>query len=429
MNAGDLNLQVNPLSASQNSLDRVIFDGFVPPTSYFPNMDNVKRLNAETCKKEGLFFDDVGDLTSTLSTSSLYKQQDDEKDMTQNKEEEEGKEEGSVEDIVASLMEQILDEIAGPEKKEQPIVLQDSMDIPDELYTGRERLESLQSKDTMSLGPDELLNAIDSKISDVDSQSEADEHRTASTTPSQVPTVHPLHTHILLYTQKYDAQRTLYALSCLKGIVSTAPRLVCCAMSTSSMSSVHTPHLQHLHSLLIKHRRSVFGKNFFSEIPAESSATYRTSMYVELIISMCLYFVRSYYPNLMMSKLTDMELNGNKEVQILSCEILTVLLTELINLVKESGRGFSTYISDLLVRCKVQKALLHCVLASVYNSRNKNAASLDLQANITEAIISFNEENMDANTNETFQIKLLKLLLVTIILEDQVNTIHIIFHL
>ena len=50
-----------------------------------------------------------------------------------------------------------------------------------------------------------------------------------------------------------------------------------------------------------------------------------------------------------------------------------------------------------------------------------NANSSD---NLTDGIINFNEENMDANTNETFQIRLLKLVLVIIILEDQIKGGH-----
>ena len=107
-------------------------------------------------------------------------------------------------------------------------------------------------------------------------------------------------------------------------------------------------------------------------------------------------------------------------MQILACEILTLLLSELVNVAKDSGRGFSTYISDLMSRCKVQKALLHCLLASVFNARLKPPGHEE-SLNITEAIISFNEENMDANTNETFQVKLLKLILVLILLEDQIR--------
>ena len=235
-----------------------------------------------------------------------------------------------------------------------------------------------------------------------------------------MPSVHPLHTHILLYTQKYDAQRTLYALASLKAILTNSPRLVACALATTSISNTPTSQFAELQNLLLRHRRSVFGKNFFSDVPSDATASLRSCMYVEILISVSLYFMRSYYPNLMMSKLTEPELNGNKEVQILSCEILTILLTELVNVVRDSGRSFAIYICDLLTKCKVQKALLHCVLASVYNARQKTAGEAT-EGNITEAIINFNEEDMDNNTNETFQLKLLKLLLSTIILEEQIR--------
>ena len=58
VNAKDLNLRVNPFG-SQNSLDRIIFEGYEPPPQLItPEIQNAKRLNAETCKKEGIFFDD-----------------------------------------------------------------------------------------------------------------------------------------------------------------------------------------------------------------------------------------------------------------------------------------------------------------------------------------------------------------------------------
>ena len=85
--------------------------------------------------------------------------------------------------------------------------------------------------------------------------------------------VHPLHTHVLLYTQKYDTERTLYAFSVIKAVLSSAPRLVTCALSTTNISAVSTPHLLHFQNLLLRHRRSVFGKNFFSEIPYESMSS------------------------------------------------------------------------------------------------------------------------------------------------------------
>ena len=55
------------------------------------------------------------------------------------------------------------------------------------------------------------------------------------------------------------------------------------------------------------------------------------------------------------------------QVHILGVEILTLLMSELLSIMKESGKSFVSYISDLLSRCKLQKSLLHCLLASVYN--------------------------------------------------------------
>lgn len=124
----------------------------------------------------------------------------------------------------------------------------------------------------------------------------------------------------------------------------------------------------------------------------------------------------------MMSKLSVEELNCNKEVHILATEVLTCLLSELIAIMKDSGKSLMSYIKDLLSRCKLQKAVLYSCLASVYNSRVKDPGQS--LSNITEAIILFNEENLDPSSNETFQIKLLNLMLVMIMLEHNIQKIQ-----
>ena len=373
VNPKDLNLHVNPFG-SENSLDKLVFEGGeIPHSKSMPNIQHVKRLSTQTCKQEGIFFDDLDQEESSTDPPETVE-----------------KKELTTEEIVQSILDEILEKVVP--KDPPPIVLQGTLDKSEssENLTGLKRLKRALTNKKNSLSTDDLLNVIDGSV-----DSEFEEVPDAAG-------IHPLHTHLLLYTQKYDAQRTLYVLTCLKSILSSTPRLVTCAMSTTNISSSDTPNLSRLQNLLVRHRRSVFGKNFFSEVPSDATSSFRTSMYVEVLISVCLYFIRSYFPNLMMSKLSDAELNGNKEVQILSCEILTLLLSELVNLAKDSGRGFSTYIGDLLHRSKVQKALLHCLLASVYNARRKPPLE---NSNFTEAIISFNEENMDANTNETFQVR------------------------
>jgi hypothetical protein len=81
--------------------------------------------------------------------------------------------------------------------------------------------------------------------------------------------IHPLHMHFLLYTQPYDYRRTLYALSTIRAMLVQCPRLVVTAMATTSIASISPPHLARVQTLLARHRKSVFGKNFFGEVPGE----------------------------------------------------------------------------------------------------------------------------------------------------------------
>ncbi|XP_060598596.1 protein dopey-1-like isoform X2 [Ruditapes philippinarum] len=149
-------------------------------------------------------------------------------------------------------------------------------------------------------------------------------------------------------------------------------------------------------------------------------SNYRSSMFIEIFISVCLYFIRGYYPNLMMSKMSLEELLGNKQVHILATETLTLMMSEIVSLMRDSGKNFVSYISDLLQRCKLQKALLHCILAEIYNGRRK-VDNEHFGQKISEAIITFNEDSIDPSATEAFQIKLLDLLLVMIMLEEQVR--------
>lgn len=57
------------------------------------------------------------------------------------------------------------------------------------------------------------------------------------------------------------------------------------------------------------------------------------------------------------------------KVQLASAELLMLICSELIYIVRDSGKGFACYIADLLSRCKLQKVVLHCVLSSVYNMK------------------------------------------------------------
>ncbi|EEC12059.1 protein dopey-1, putative [Ixodes scapularis] len=237
------------------------------------------------------------------------------------------------------------------------------------------------------------------------------------------PTAHPLHSHLLLYCQVFDSQKTLYALGVLKLVVESNPRAALCSMATTSVSSSLSQRGAQLQTLLARHRKSIFGNNFHGEMAPEALSGYRSSMFLEVLVSACLYFVRSYYPSLPQAHLTAAELSGNRDVRLLCCELLRLVFSEMVAVVRDSGRSFAVYLGDLLMRCKVQKALLHCLVASVYGFQQKTGS--DGERAITTDIIEFNEkvpvgEGLAEDFQETFQVYLLQLIAALIIFEDRV---------
>lgn len=128
--------------------------------------------------------------------------------------------------------------------------------------------------------------------------------------------VHNLHSHMLLYCGVYDSTRTLYALRILRNELLTNARMYLCAAATTGVSN--NSRSATLISLLARHRKSIFGRNFHGEVVnTEFVAAYRSSMYLELLISVCLYFARSYYPNLGQMRLTQEEISGNRQVSLI----------------------------------------------------------------------------------------------------------------
>jgi len=108
-----------------------------------------------------------------------------------------------------------------------------------------------------------------------------------------------LHSHLLLYCGVYDSQRALYALHTMRNMLATNARAFLCSSSTTGLVS-RSPLLK----LVARHRKSIFGRGFLGELDASST---RSCMYVEVIITTCLYYMRSYYPNLGQNKLTPDE--------------------------------------------------------------------------------------------------------------------------
>ncbi|XP_075779932.1 protein DOP1A isoform X2 [Pelodiscus sinensis] len=238
--------------------------------------------------------------------------------------------------------------------------------------------------------------------------------------------IHPLYQHVLLYLQLYDSSRTLYAFSAIKAILKTNPSAFVNAISTTSVNNVYTPQLSLLQNLLARHRISVMGKDFYSHIPVDSNHNFRSSMYIEILISLCLYYMRSHYPTHV--KVTPQDLIGNRNMQMMSIEILTLLFAELAKIIESSAKGFPSFISDMLSKCKVQKVILHCLLSSIFSAQKwhsekvagKNIIVIE-EGFSEDSLINFSEDEFDSGS--TLQSQLLKVLQRLIVLEHRVMTV------
>lgn len=227
--------------------------------------------------------------------------------------------------------------------------------------------------------------------------------------------LHPLHTHMLLYYGVYDTKQVLYAFQTLRNIITCDCRTFLCLSITTSVSNSMLKHL------LVRHRKSIFGKGFAGTIlNTEFSHAYRGCMYLEVLFTLCLYYARSYFQKeaFELNRLpTAEDISSNCRIQLASIELLTIICTELIAIVKDMGKGLACYIGDLMAKCKLQKIVLNCITSSVHQSYS--VTKIDLT--FTEQILAFNDLNDDRLHTESLQVQLLRLLLSIIRLEFEVN--------
>lgn len=236
--------------------------------------------------------------------------------------------------------------------------------------------------------------------------------------------IHPLYQHVLLYLQLYDSSRTLHALSAVAAMLRAAPSGFVSAISTTSINNTYTPQLSLLQNLLARHRVSVMGKDFYCPIPQDShSHSFRSAMYLEIIISLCLYFLRSYYSAHVAAGPQD--LAGNRAMQLTSVEVLTLLFNELSKVTGGSAKGFASFISDVLSKCKVQKVVLHCLLSSIFSAQKwheqrvagVNVATVE-EGLSEDSVINLSEDQIDSCS--AVQSQLLRLLQSLVVLEHRV---------
>ena len=291
--------------------------------------------------------------------------------------------------------------------------------------TPRHRAATLSRAETVvsSLLTDIISRAVDTScfVLDLDDFTFPSLEIPGSKLESEEVTIHPLHSHLLLYTRPVDTRTAVWALQCLQDLCSVHPRVCVSSLATTQLQSHSLPRSSRLVQLLARHRQSAYGKGFSSTV-SDSSSSSRSSMLLECVLSICLFYTRSYFPKL--SDLSQEEVMSNRELRLLAVTTLHKILTELVVIVKDNGKPFALYILDLLVRCKLQKVVLHCLLTSVYQLTNTKTR--ENKESFTQQVLSFNDENESeigerSRDLEAFQVELLKLVTAIVMLEEVIN--------
>jgi hypothetical protein len=262
---------------------------------------------------------------------------------------------------------------------------------------------------------DKVCNLVDNNVHVPHRPTDLDLRSKITVHSSKNCVLYPIHSHICLYYDVFDSNQILYALQTLKNCILCNSQLFIKCLATSGIKNLKNNDIL---NLLARHRKSLLGYSFSGELNSEYLNFYRGYMFLDVVIAICLNYARTFYPFLEDLHVTPQELNNNLKIQLESLEILDVIVKNLITMVNENSKGFSSYIADMLIKCKLQKIMLHCLLTSVRN--------FDEEMTFAEEVLLFNNFQLyDANHKvgehvEAYQIQLLRLINSLIILEYHV---------
>nr|XP_046260051.1 protein dopey-2 isoform X2 [Scatophagus argus] len=234
--------------------------------------------------------------------------------------------------------------------------------------------------------------------------------------------------HVLLYPAAGGWRHLLQGLGLLDSLLrSSAECPLVDALSSTSLDTSSAAHLNLVSNLLQRHQQAQDGQSFYGCLLSPSSfPSVPPSLLIELLVSLCLRFMRSHYPSYL--TLGPLDLQGNREVQVKSVEVLTRMVNQLGCMARgQEGNGARLEpIRRLLSGCKVQQYALLTLSASMYVSQRgtdkgppKGVELLDEQGGLSEESLV----NLGAGGGPEqypLQMELLKLLRALIILEYHV---------
>ncbi|XP_070293728.1 protein DOP1B [Salvelinus sp. IW2-2015] len=241
--------------------------------------------------------------------------------------------------------------------------------------------------------------------------------------------------HVLLYSVAGGWPRLLHGLALLDSLLrSSAQQPLVNALSSTSLDTSSAAHLNLVSNLLQRHQQAQDGRGFYGRLLLpNASPSSPLSLLIELMVSLCLKFLRSHYPSYL--TLDPGELQGNREVQVKSVGVLTRLVTQLGIVARGQGdtstqgeAGVSPEpICKLLARCKVQQYALLTLSASMYISqRGTEKGSAMGGVDLLDEQVGLSEESLvnlgggGGQEQYPLQMELLKLLQALIVLEYHV---------
>ncbi|XP_053295219.1 protein dopey-2 [Pleuronectes platessa] len=235
--------------------------------------------------------------------------------------------------------------------------------------------------------------------------------------------------HVLLYPVAGGWRHLLQGLSLLDSLLrSSAECPLVDALSSNSLDTSAAAHLNLVSNLLHRHQQAQDGKGFYGCLLSPSSSpSLPPSILIELLVSLCLRFLRSHYPSYL--SLGPLDLQGNREVQVRSVEVLTRIVNQLGCVARgHEGNGAGAEpIRRVLSRCQVQQYALLTLSASMYVSQrgmdkvaSRNVELLVEQGGLSEESL-VNLGSGGGQEQYPLQMELLKLLEALIVLEHHVG--------
>ncbi|KAM3607379.1 uncharacterized protein V6R79_006681 [Siganus canaliculatus] len=234
--------------------------------------------------------------------------------------------------------------------------------------------------------------------------------------------------HVLLYPVAGGWRHLLQGLTLLDSLLrSNAECPLVDALSSTSLDTSSAAHLNLVSNLLQRHQQALDGQGFYGALLSPSSSpSVPPSLLVELLVSLCLRFLRSQYPSYL--SLGPLDMQGNREVQVKSVEVLTRMVNQLVAVARgqgSNGAGLEP-LRRLLAGCNVQQYALLTLSASMYVSQKgtdkgppKSVELLEEQGGLSEESL-VNLGTGGGQEQYPLQMELLKLLQALIVLEYHV---------